>query len=96
MSMKIKSIKNERVESKIVINVVGSVDSKTSVEQDMTLTKDQYGRWIATIALDDFPRKESPEEAAERLSQWLSALSKGIKKSTIKKMKLNQLTRHFH
>lgn len=79
--MKIISLENKKDgSSEVVINIKGPLDR---------------GR-TATIKLDEFPVKGSAEEAAGRLSEWLIALGKGIKKHNVKRMSLDKLTRYFN
>lgn len=94
-AIKLKSISTSEgkfdVSAKVVINVSGSFDRSNGLEQDLTLTRNKNGRWLATIALDEFPEKDTPEEAVERLSLWLKILSKGINHKQVKKLNLSTI-----
>ena len=73
-----------------VINVKVPLNNQTSLDQDMTV-KRVDGKWIATIEFDSFPNQETPEAAVDKLGQWLSALSKGVKGKNIKHLKLGEI-----
>lgn len=94
-SIKLKSIDISQEQfnrsAKVVINVHADIDRSNGLEQDLTLTRNQQGKWIATIALDDFPEKETPEEAVERLQLWLKTLAKGLSHRQVKKLNLTTI-----
>jgi hypothetical protein len=57
-------------------------NGKTSVEQTLTITSADglfEPTWIATVALDDFPPQKTPEDAANKLADWLERLASAIK-----------------
>ena len=93
----LKSIDIEKVESlyhggeiKAVVNVKVPLNNSTSLDQDMTIQRVD-GRWVATIEFDSFPEQETPEDAVDKLGQWLLALSKGVKGRNIKYLKLSEM-----
>lgn len=83
-------------EATVVINAYGNFDRSTGLEQDLTLTRDEHGRWSATIALDDFPLKDTPEEAVERLSLWLKTLSKALNHKQVKRLNLGKILKSIN
>ena len=90
--MPVMELKSVNTSSKqVVINIAVQLHDGITLDQDMVLTQCPSGKWSATINLDNFPAKDTPEDAAERLSIWLYALSKGIRKSKVKKFNLKLL-----
>jgi len=54
----------------------------TSVEQDLTIKAVDGLRgckWVASIAMDDFPPQESAHDAAHKLADWLERLASAIR-----------------
>lgn len=85
--MKLKSYSD----NKFVFNVCHMIDAKTSLDQDMVL-EFVNGRWIASIAFDDFPPQDTPSLAVGKLSKWLATLSKACDAESIKALDLERLT----
>ncbi len=57
-------------------------DGSTSVEQLLTISNVKglfKPSWVAKIQLDDFPQMESPNDAANKLADWLERLSSAIR-----------------
>lgn len=48
---------------------------KTQLEQYLTITNDNFGRFKPTIALDDFPEGLSERESMLKLADWLHRLA---------------------
>lgn len=69
----------------------------TGLTQNLVLAKNQDSLWEASIEFDEFPCKDTPEDAAQRLSEWLLALSKAVKGKNIKAFKIDELfsSKHF-
>ena len=101
--IKLKSVEVRKNEStwqdreavKAVVNVTVPLPNRRSLEQDVTIQR-IGDKWYATVALDDFPAQETPEAAADKLSQWLLSLSKGIKGRNIKYLRLAELFNPKH
>lgn len=75
---------------KAVINIAVPIDNSTTLDQDMTIERVD-GKWVASIALDEFPAQDTAELAADKLGKWLFALSKGVKGKNIKHLKLGDI-----
>jgi len=78
-------------DNKFVFNVTSSLDSKTLLDQDMTLEM-VNGKWLASIAFDDFPSQDTPSAAVSKLSEWLITLSNACDSESIKHLDLERLT----
>lgn len=72
------------------VNVAVALNSRTTLDQDITI-KRVDGKWVATVALDEFPEQDTAEQAVDKLGSWLLALSKGVKGRNIKHLKLNDI-----
>ena len=77
------------------IEVVVPLGDGQSLEQTITVLE-RSGKWYATITLDDHPGRNTPEEAVERLGDWLKALAKPMKKSHFRKFRLNEIFKPKH
>jgi len=53
-------------------------NQQTVLEQGMTINRDGYGNYDASIVITDFPAQKSPEEAALKLADWLKRLGESI------------------
>lgn len=53
-------------------------NQQTILEQGMTINRDGYGNYDASIIITDFPPQKSPEEAALKLADWLKRLGDSI------------------
>ncbi|MBJ9631515.1 hypothetical protein I5532_02410 [Citrobacter freundii] len=53
-------------------------NQQTVLEQGMTINRDGYGNYDASIVITDFPPQKSPEEAALKLADWLKRLGESI------------------
>ena len=62
----------------------------TGLNQNLILNKTENG-WNASIEFDETPTKDTPEEAAQRLSEWLLVLSKAVKGKNIKPFKVTEI-----
>ncbi|MCU5775096.1 hypothetical protein N5923_23440 [Erwiniaceae bacterium BAC15a-03b] len=51
---------------------------KATLEQNLTVERDAYGKFKPTIALDDFPRGLTDRESMLKLADWLHRLSVAI------------------
>lgn len=51
---------------------------KTTLEQNIIVERDNYGRFKPTISLDDFPAQLSERESMLKLADWLHRLSVSI------------------
>ncbi|MEL7628723.1 hypothetical protein AAGW04_06925 [Pectobacterium aroidearum] len=49
-----------------------------TLEQDVTLETDRWGKCVPTVALDDFPQGLSEREAMLKLADWLHRISVSI------------------
>lgn len=47
----------------------------TVLEQNLTIERDNYGKFKPTVALEDFPRGLSDRESMLKLADWLHRLS---------------------
>lgn len=50
----------------------------TTLEQNLTIERDAYGRFKPTISLDDFPERLSERESMLKLADWLHRLGVSI------------------
>lgn len=92
-SIRLLSIKTEGRKVEAVVNVSGDFDRSNGLEQNLTLTKNDQGRWVAQIALDDFPPQETPELAVQRLQLWLKTLAKSLNQRKFKKINLAEIVK---
>ncbi len=53
-------------------------NQQTVLEQGMTINRDGYGNYSASIVITDFPSQKTPEEAALKLAGWLKRLGESI------------------
>lgn len=53
-------------------------NQQTVLGQGMTINRDGYENYEASIAITDFPPQKSPEEAALKLADWLKRLGESI------------------
>lgn len=51
---------------------------ETTLEQNVTIERDSYGRFNPSISLDDFPQGLSERESMLKLADWLHRLSVSI------------------
>lgn len=53
-------------------------NQQTVLEQGMTINRDGYGNYSASIVITDFPSQKTSEEAALKLAGWLKRLGESI------------------
>ena len=80
---------------KAEIEITVPLPDRQSLEQSIKIME-SGGKWYATVTLNDHPGRDTPEEAVERLGEWLAALAKPMKKSHFKKFRLNELFKSKH
>ena len=69
----------------------------TGYEDTVTFTQRDNGGWIAHMSLGvDMPAQGTPEEAADRLSLYLEAMSKAVKGKNIKHLNLGTMFDPVH
>ena len=76
------------------INFHGNLDKRGSrgYQTDAVFKEDdETGNWTASMDICDMTPQESPEEAGDRLSQYLLAMSKAVKGRNIKHLKMNTM-----
>lgn len=78
--------KNKEVQFEVMHN-----NGVTTLEQYITLHKNKSGLWTATVEISDFPDMNTPEEAAQKLADWLHRISKVIKREYTGVIKLDDI-----
>lgn len=76
--------------SEIKLSVTVAIGRDRDLEQELTIKK-MSSMWVAEIAMDEFPGQESPEDACNKLSEWLLALSRGVKGKNIKHLNIEKM-----
>ncbi|HHW3683938.1 TPA: hypothetical protein ACUBB5_002479 [Escherichia coli] len=51
---------------------------KTTLEQNITIERDRFGRFTPVVSLDDFPSELSDRESMLKLADWLHRLGVAI------------------
>jgi len=63
----------------------------------VTFTESDNGGWISSMSIgQDMPVQSTPEEAADRLSLYLLALSKAVKGKNIKHINMDKMFETVH
>ncbi|MCC8375604.1 hypothetical protein CKY10_21910 [Photorhabdus sp. HUG-39] len=50
----------------------------TVLEQTLIISRDEFGKYIASIEFSDFPKLYSEKEAALKLADWMKRMSEAI------------------
>ncbi|MEX9949026.1 hypothetical protein AB7X11_10985 [Providencia alcalifaciens] len=59
----------------------------TSLEQDLTVKKDKFGRFEVDISTDDFPRIDNELEAILKYADWLERMGIAIRREAKRAIK---------
>lgn len=59
----------------------------TSLEQDLTVKKDKFGRFEVDISTDDFPRIDNELEALLKYADWLERMGIAIRREAKRAIK---------
>jgi hypothetical protein len=85
------SIGGDDEKDKEVVFEVMHNNGVTTLEQHIILHKDKRGNWTATVQIDEFPDMDTPEEAAQKLADWLHRIAKVIKQEYTGVIKLGDV-----
>ena len=94
--MKIELKKAEKSQFTINFNARFGKDNSGGYETDVNFIGDDCGGWIAEVMIGDMTSQGSPEEAADRLSLYLLALSRAVKGKNIKHLNLMNMFSPVH
>lgn len=79
-------------EDEFQINFHNMLDRGTGYESTVTFKRNEnYGTWTAEMTIGEMPAQDSPEDAADRMSQYLLALSKAVKGRNIKHLDISRM-----
>lgn len=59
----------------------------TTLEQDLTVKKDKFGRFEVDISTDDFPRIDNELEAILKYADWLERMGIAIRREAKRAIK---------
>lgn len=93
------TIKLKKAEQNLsVVNFHGNLDPRGSrgYESDVKFEQGECGKWIASITIDGMSAQETPEEAADRLSKYLSVMAKAVKGKNIKHLNIGGMFNAVH
>ena len=70
---------------------ISSNNGTTTVSQNLVLNKDRFGKWVATMPMEDMPTFETPTEATQKLADWLERLGVTLKKHSFNTVHFSDL-----
>tara|TARA_R110000772_G_C13230875_1_gene432745 strand:- start:850 stop:1137 length:288 start_codon:yes stop_codon:yes gene_type:complete len=94
--MRIELKKAEKSQFTINFNARFGKDYSGGYETDVNFIGDDCGGWIAEVMIGDMASQGSPEQAADRLSLYLLALSRAVKGKNIKHLNLMNMFSSVH
>ena len=61
----------------------------TSLKEKLYLKRDEGNKWAAEVVFDEGPKKDSPNEAAQKLAEYFERMAKVLRESDFDKVNLN-------
>lgn len=88
----------EATKNKTTVNFHNNLDKsgETGYESDVTFSQNDADGWVAEIVIDGMPDQYSPEDAADKLSSYLLAMSKAVKGRNIKHLNIGNMFTPVH
>jgi hypothetical protein len=78
-------------EDEYVINFNQDISRGRGYEADVAFIGDGSGGWIAEVIISGMKSQASPEDAADKLSTYLLAMSKAVKAKNIKHLNASEM-----
>jgi hypothetical protein len=63
---------------KVVKYNISHNNGLSTVDQDLILTRHIDGTWSANILFDNFPTQDTPQDATNKLAEWMDKLRKAL------------------
>lgn len=78
---------SDPVRARITFKVIAN-DEKTTLDQDLVLTRNHEG-WFAAMEMKGFPPQETPAQAAEKLADWFQRMAIAMRSGRYDAIDLN-------